>query len=638
MDLGAWVLALAVLWAMRLARMTVQESVGLGWTPLNVSLGTSADVLGAQAPTTPDAAPNKLENALDREVTLQKAVATAQKISERARQEAEARERAAARAIEAARAEIERADRARRDEQARLAAEAQARAAREAELAAQARQRREEAAREAAAREQRTAAEAAQEAARRAERARLAALLLREREEAAQKARAGLWIATAVRLQARIEPAQAGDAVQASGLALPASHVVILSCALADKGAASVRVPLLERGQLRCLDWTEPGLAALGGDEPALAKHLETLCAAHAEGLRVSSDESSGGQATAPAVVTFVAGALAAARLLQELNANTGAGEEALIKSMLDRFLASKAAACETDSLSGPCAALLAALGPQHSLARVLDRLAEENASEDAKRARERAHEIGMRRLAERILEAGDEVGRSEASGALSANVSDPLVARLASEDRIRILKSTAQHLLDDCSETTSNGLSNSSADELLLARRFLEAALTLKRRLLGLGSLQHPALLPELLALDSALRADTRWCGDAAGLGALVLRVLLNLGEQFASAGRDPLSALLVVESAQRRFARALPLDHRELARAQRLSARLQHQLGASDLRRLQRVRRGTVGEPLLALLVSRLADDALAGKLGDGPCPGGDDPTWVELIGPLH
>ena len=39
MDLGAWVLALAVLWAMRLARVTVQESVGLGWTPLNVSLG-----------------------------------------------------------------------------------------------------------------------------------------------------------------------------------------------------------------------------------------------------------------------------------------------------------------------------------------------------------------------------------------------------------------------------------------------------------------------------------------------------------------------------------------------------------------------------------------------------------------------
>ena len=519
--------------------------------------------------------------------------------------------------------------------------------------------------------------------------------------------------------------------MQASGLALPASHVVILSCALADKGAASVRVPLLERGQLRCLDWTEPGLveallrsargsdgcvstktdhallaqaatavglrggawlasdridaasdltfecpmpdrsawkcleaqagaqgncaepvgkaanvyplraalqAALGGDEPALAKHLETLCAAHEVGLRVSSDESSEGQATAPSVVAFVAGALAAARLLQELNASERAGEEALIKPMLDRFLASKAAACETDSLPGPCAALLAALGPQHSLARVLDRLAEENASEDAKRARERAHEIGMRRLAERMLEAGDEVGRSETSGASSSHVSDPLVARLASEDRIRILKSSAQHLLDDCSGTTSNGLSNKSADELLLARRFLEAALTLKRQLLGLGSLQHPALLPELLALDSALRADARWRGDAAGLSALVLRVLLDLGEHFASAGRDSLSALLVVESAQRRFARALPLDHRELARAQRLSARLQHQLGASDLRRLQRIRRGAVGEPLLALLGSRLADDALAGKLGDGPCPGEDDPTWVELIGPLH
>ena len=180
---------------------------------------TSADVLGAQAPTTPDAAPNKLENALDREATLQKAVATAQKISERARQEAEARERAAAGAVEAARAEIQRAERARRDEQARLAAEAQARAAREAELAAQARQRREEAAREAAARERRAAAEAAQEAARRAERARLAARLLREREEAALKARAGLWIATAGRLQARIEPAQVrGDGEMVEGL------------------------------------------------------------------------------------------------------------------------------------------------------------------------------------------------------------------------------------------------------------------------------------------------------------------------------------------------------------------------------------------------------------------------------------
>ena len=519
--------------------------------------------------------------------------------------------------------------------------------------------------------------------------------------------------------------------MQASGLALPASHVVTLACALADKSAACVRVPLLERGQLRCLDWTEPGLveaflrstrgsdgclstktddallaqaatavglrggawlaldridiasdlsfecampdqsqwkcleaqagaqrgcaepageatrvyplraalqAALGGDEPALARRMEALCAAHAEGLRVSIEESSDGQATAPSVVAFVAGALAAARLLQELETNERADEAALIKSILDQYLASKAAACEADSLPGPCAALSAALGPQHSLAPVVHRLAEENASEDAKRARGRAHEIGMRRLAERILEAGDEVGRSETSGALSANVSDPLVARLASEDRIRILKSSTQHLLGDCPEPASNGLSDDSADELLLARRFLEAALTLKRQVRGLGSLQHPVLLPELLALDSVLRADARWRGDAAGLGALVLRVLLDVGEQFASAGRDPLSALLVVESAQRRFARALPLDHRELARAQRLSARLQHQLGASDLRRLQRVRRGTVGEPLLALLVSRLADDALAGKLCDGPCPGGDNPIWVELIGPLH
>ena len=37
MDPGTWVLALAVLWAMRLARVTVQQSVG--WTPLNVSIG-----------------------------------------------------------------------------------------------------------------------------------------------------------------------------------------------------------------------------------------------------------------------------------------------------------------------------------------------------------------------------------------------------------------------------------------------------------------------------------------------------------------------------------------------------------------------------------------------------------------------
>ena len=169
-------------------------------------------------------------------------------------------------------------------------------------------------------------------------------------------------------------------------------------------------------------------------------------------------------------------------------------------------------------------------------------------------------------------------------------------------------------------------------------ARRLLEQAVLLKQG--WAGAPDHPAALPELLALLGVLEGGGRaWAADAAGVGALLLRALGGVVGAYADAG-DALSAAVLAEAALRRCEEALGPRHPGVTAATRRADAL---LGRCDpgqraLAVAYRPRSGAVVEAVAQALTEELGAYQAGGGASRSASKAGQwDEQGVGMLGPL-
>lgn len=190
------------------------------------------------------------------------------------------------------------------------------------------------------------------------------------------------------------------------------------------------------------------------------------------------------------------------------------------------------------DSLAAPAAVLSTALGPANPISVDVAALAEANvsAAERARRAeQERAYQV---ELAAKLLEEEWPDAAEIRAARLQERESKTPIA-----ERVWALRNVA------------GTLAMGGPGERSRARQLLEQAVLVKQEFAGAPD--HPAALPELVALADVLASDSEWAQDAAGVASLLLRVLGNIASAYAQAG-DPVSAALLMEAGLRQYEEA--------------------------------------------------------------------------------
>lgn len=194
--------------------------------------------------------------------------------------------------------------------------------------------------------------------------------------------------------------------------------------------------------------------------------------------------------------------------------------------------------AAPADSLETYAAILGVALGEENPIASEAAALAAANlsAAEKARRSeRERARQA---ELAAKLLEEEWPDAEEIRAARFAENESRTPIA-----ERVWALRNVA------------GTLAMGGPGERARARQLLEQAVQLKQQFAGAPD--HPAVLPELIALAEVLERDSDWSEDAAGVAALMLRVLSNIAGAYSQIGDNP-SAAVLMESGLRRWEEA--------------------------------------------------------------------------------
>ncbi len=316
------------------------------------------------------------------------------------------------------------------------------------------------------------------------------------------------------------------------------------------------------------------------------------------------------------------------------------------------------------NTLETPAALLAAALGEEHPVAREATALAEANLSTAVRREREERERVRMALLAEALLvEEWPEESEMAAARAADREAKTPV------PERVWALRNVA------------GTLALGGPGERGRARQLLERAVLLKQEFAGAPD--HPgkvretnthqsssqvgymhnnshttlppahtfasqiqpsiqlwclsaACLPELVALGQVLSSEPEWAADEAGVAALVMRILLAIGEGYRRVG-DPLSATVLLEAAMRQYEEVLGLRHHMVNMATK-SVEVLNALLLDEQKAMLAAARGRDSSDLIQRVVSALTEELGAYKDSVGASKAQEwDVKGVALIGPL-
>ncbi|GAB4817100.1 hypothetical protein N2152v2_004146 [Parachlorella kessleri] len=246
--------------------------------------------------------------------------------------------------------------------------------------------------------------------------------------------------------------------------------------------------------------------------------------------------------------------------------------------------LQDSASGAPPDSLQAPAALLAGLLGPEHPVSQESARLAEGNLSASTKRERAEREKMAKAELAAKLLEEEwPDANEIKAARVAAKEASTPI------PERVWALRNVA------------GTLSLGGPSERGRARRLLEQAVLLKQQFAGAPD--HPAALPELMALLDLLAGEGQWRGDATGVAALIMAALRGVADAYAAAG-DPTSATVVLEAGLRKYDELLGVRHPAVS---------------SALRRVEGLRSALTADQRSAVAQWRTKADQVLGRLSE-------------------
>ena len=268
------------------------------------------------------------------------------------------------------------------------------------------------------------------------------------------------------------------------------------------------------------------------------------------------------------------------------------------------------------DSLEATADVLEAALGSNHPVAREVAALAQANVSAAEKARRSEKDRVRQAELAAKLSEEEWPDAKEIRAARLEERESKTPVA-----ERVWALRNVA------------GTLAMGGPGERSRARQLLEQAVLIKQQFAGAPD--HPAVLPELSALADVLASEPEWATDAAGVAALVLRLLGNIAEGYSQVG-DNTSAALIMEAGLRQYEEAAGLRSSVVKAATRRSDKLLEAL-TPDQRQAVTKRRSKSKE-IIARATAALTEQLGAYKEGSTRSKAQDwDERGAAVIGPL-
>lgn len=283
--------------------------------------------------------------------------------------------------------------------------------------------------------------------------------------------------------------------------------------------------------------------------------------------------------------------------------------------SLAEQLLQKSVAGAARDTLQLPVLLLIESLGPGHPLLPPLASISEANMSSARRREREDRERMHQAELAAQMLEEErPDVAQTRAERLAEMETKTPV------PERVWALRNVAGTL-------AMGGLGERSR-----ARQLLEQAVQLKQRFSG--SLEHPSVLPELVALHGVLRLDSQWAPDAAAVAGKIIDALSTIALAYQSSG-DVLSAAVLLEAAVAGYGQSAGLRKQVVTSAVRRADDLTTVLAPAQ--RATLVERRHNANQVLERVLSALTDELGAYQATATSRAEQWDRMGVQIIGPL-
>jgi hypothetical protein len=243
------------------------------------------------------------------------------------------------------------------------------------------------------------------------------------------------------------------------------------------------------------------------------------------------------------------------------------------------------------DSLEPYSACVSAALGPLHPVAELVSKLAEENVSVAERGRRAEIERVRQATIAAKLLEEEwPDAAEIRAARYMEREAQTPIA------ERVWALKNVA------------GTLAMGGPGEKARARQLLLQAVHLKQQFAGAPD--HPAVLPEVLALVQVLSTTTEWSRECNEWAGTALRALHHVATSYDDNG-DSLSAAVVMESGLRELEEFAGVKSPAVKAATRRADQLMEGLSAADRQRLLDTRRDASSKDLISKVVKALTEE---------------------------
>lgn len=243
------------------------------------------------------------------------------------------------------------------------------------------------------------------------------------------------------------------------------------------------------------------------------------------------------------------------------------------------------------DSLEPYAACINAALGTSHPVAEQVSKLAEENVSAVERARRMEKERVRQAALAAKLLEEEwPDAAEIRAARYMEKEAQTPVA------ERVWALKNVA------------GTLAMGGPGEKVRAKQLLLQAVQLKQQFAG--ATDHPAVLPEVLALVQVLSTNPEWSGECSDWASTALRALQHVATSYYDNG-DPLSAAIVMETGLRELEEFAGVKSAAVRAATRRADQLMEGLSPGDRQQLLETRRGTSSKNLLAKIAKALTEE---------------------------
>ena len=286
--------------------------------------------------------------------------------------------------------------------------------------------------------------------------------------------------------------------------------------------------------------------------------------------------------------------------------------------ALMRRKLQEGVAGSPPDSLLSISQIVSTILTPDHPVAMELASLAEKNLSSSTKRQREEKIRMKEAELAAKLLEEEwpDEAEMRKARA-------EDREAKTPVPERAWALRNVA------------GTLALGGPGERGRARQLLERAVLLKQGFAGAAD--HPAVLPELIALVDLLSSEKEWVNDAAGAASLVVRIFRNVSDAYNDWAGDAISAVILLEAALRKYEEVAGLKSSAVKGAARQAEMLLDSLPPDDQSKVAQYRRQS--DTVLTTIVDALTEQlgAYTGNATKSKAQDWDE-KGVTMIGPLY